>query len=110
MNMIDRRWNCHHWIFGVLLTVFVSGLYATVHAQGQDGQIQAAPRHTSSFELPGADEDLPGAGRSGDMATNLWKNRRQQFANRAESEKKLVSLATPSLKVGEMTFGETSET
>lgn len=100
--MIDRRWNCHHWIFGVLLTVFISGTYATVHAQGQDGQVQATPKQTSSFELPGADEDLPGAGpiRRYGWFTKLWKNRRQQFANRAESEKKAVVFLGDSITQG----------
>ena len=79
----------------ILLLVFVS-----VVAIGTGSVV--AQQQTVDFTLPENDDGLPGAGpiRRYGWFTNLWKNRRAQFAKRAAEEKHAVVFLGDSITQG----------
>ncbi len=66
------------------------------------GQPVLAQDQTADFSLPATDEGLPGAGpiRRYGWFTNLWKNRRAEFAKRAGDEKHAVVFLGDSITQG----------
>jgi len=66
------------------------------------GQPVLAQHQTIDFSLPATDDGLPGAGpiRRYGWFTNLWKNRRAEFAKRAGDEKNAVVFLGDSITQG----------
>ena len=62
----------------------------------------AAQDAAADFALPASDEGLPGTGpiRRYGWFTSLWKNRRAEFAKRAEAEKNAVVFLGDSITQG----------
>lgn len=81
-------------VLGLLLLV--------VCGQGLFAQPVGAQRQTVDFSLPATDDGLPGVGpiRRYGWFTNLWKNRRAEFAKRAADEQHAVVFLGDSITQG----------
>lgn len=86
--------------FTWLLLVIVAFAFGSPPTPAQDPS--ASTRSPAHFEIPPTDEGLPGAGpiRRYDWFRNLWKERRERWAQRADQDRHAVVLLGDSITQG----------